>query len=558
MAVLKHIASKNADYSQIIDYMLFQHDEFTMKPILDESGRMILREEYYIDGINCEPMLFDKECEKLNAKYHKNQHYADIKSHHYILSFDPKDKDDHGLTGEQAQALGMEYAKKNFPGHQALVCTHTDGHNGSGNIHVHIIINSLRKLDVEQQPFMERPCDSRAGYKHHLTNDYLKHLQQSVMDMCHRENLHQVDLLSPAKNKITQKEYWAARRGQENLDKRNEQIIADGMKPRRTTFQTQKQFLRDAVNDIASHSKNVDDFKNGLWEKYHITLTDHRGRFSYLHPDRDRNITDRALGTHYCKDYLMEFFEQNQNRLEEAPDISETEHLPEPPANPQEKKHSFFEYNPDYDYSSDPVAILFIKSDLRLVVDLQNNVKAQQSHAYAQKVKISNLQQMAKTIAYVQEHHYDTRENLQMTFDDISEKCKEARKAVKATEASLKNINQQIHYTGQYLANKPIFAQMLKSRNKKNFRQEHQIEIELYEAAVKFLKEKNADGKIPSMKSLKAEKEKLTIKRSAQYDTYHYFKEYQKELRTVCSNVDCILGQPHLPGTEHSKNLDIS
>lgn len=77
-----------------------------------------------------------------------------------------------------------------------------------------------------------------------------------------------------------------------------------------------------------------------------------------------------------------------------------------------------------------------------------------------------------------------------MTFNDISEKCKKARKAVKATEASLKNINQQIHYTGQYLANKPVFAQMLKSRNKKKFRQEHQTEIELYEAAVKFLKVK--------------------------------------------------------------------
>ncbi len=99
---------------------------------------------------------------------------------------------------------------------------------------------------------------------------------------------------------------------------------------------------------------------------------------------------------------------------------------------------------------------------------------------------------------------------------------------------------------------------MLKTRNKKKFRQEHQEELELYESAVKFFKEKNADGKIPSMKSLKAEKEKLTIQRSAQYETYKYFKEYQKELRMVCSNVDSILGQPHLPETEHSKNLDIS
>ena len=83
----------------------------------------------------------------------------------HILSFDPKDAADNGLTGERAQQLGIEYASKNFPGHQALVCTHTDGNNESGNIHVHIVINSLRKYDVEHRGFMERSCDSRAGYK---------------------------------------------------------------------------------------------------------------------------------------------------------------------------------------------------------------------------------------------------------------------------------------------------------------------------------------------------------------------------------------------------------
>lgn len=94
---------------------------------------------------------------------------------------------------------------------------------------------------------------------------------------------------------------------------------------------------------------------------------------------------------------------------------------------------------------------------------------------------------------------------------------------------------------------------MLKSRNKKKFRREHQAELELYEAAVKFLKEENADGKIPSMKSLKSEKEKLTLSRTAQYETYKYFKEYQKELRTVCSNVDSILGRPHTLEADHTQ-----
>ena len=71
---------------------------------------------------------------------------------------------DHGLTGEQAQAIGMEYAEANFPGHQALVCTHTDGSNNSGNIHTHIIINSLRKEDIAPQPYTERAIDRKAGY----------------------------------------------------------------------------------------------------------------------------------------------------------------------------------------------------------------------------------------------------------------------------------------------------------------------------------------------------------------------------------------------------------
>ena len=63
-----------------MDYLLFQHDERTKKPILNEHGQMILREEYYLDGLNCEPMLFDKECERLNDQYHKNQTYDEIKS----------------------------------------------------------------------------------------------------------------------------------------------------------------------------------------------------------------------------------------------------------------------------------------------------------------------------------------------------------------------------------------------------------------------------------------------------------------------------------------------
>ncbi len=169
MAILKHFAVKNADYGAVIDYLKYQHDEFHLVPILDENGNSMLRDEFYFDGLNCNPEAFDLECELLNQQYHKNQRYDEIKCHHYIISHDPMDVADHGLTGEQAQAIGMEYAEANFPGHQALVCTHTDGSNNSGNIHTHIIINSLRKEDIAPQPYTERAIDRKAGYKHHLT-----------------------------------------------------------------------------------------------------------------------------------------------------------------------------------------------------------------------------------------------------------------------------------------------------------------------------------------------------------------------------------------------------
>ena len=163
MAILKHFSSKNADYGAAEKYLLFQHDEFTMKPVLDETGRLIPREDYRISSLNCGGDDFAVACMRANLRYGKNQKREDVKSHHYIISFDPRAGTDNGLTADRAQALGEEFCREHFPGHQALVCTHPDGHNGSGNIHVHIVINSLRIAEVPFLPYMERPADTREG-----------------------------------------------------------------------------------------------------------------------------------------------------------------------------------------------------------------------------------------------------------------------------------------------------------------------------------------------------------------------------------------------------------
>ena len=537
VAVIKHIASKNADYGEAERYLIFQHNEYTQKPILDDEGHMILRDEYYLDGLNCNPFTFASECQELNSYYHKNKNFNEIKSHHYIISFDPKDRDECGLTGERAQQLGLTFAKKNFPGHQALVCTHTDGHNESGNIHVHIVINSLRKYDVPQEPYMEFDCESKAGYKHHLSTAYLAHLKQDVMDMCQKEGLHQVDLLSPAERKITEKEYWAQRRGQEKLDKLNQKMLEDGITPKETRYQTEKQFLRDAIDDAASTAKSPEEFAKILDKKYHIIFKISRNRYSYLHPDRKKYITGRNLGTRYEEDFLLQAFKEN------AKSLSDRKMEIEEPQVPTTTKDLQTILSPDT--SDIPVPFIFIKSDLRLVIDLQTCIKAQQSEAYAQKVKLSNLKQMAQTVAYIQEHGYDSLEDFHTALDQASDQVSAARKSLKDTEQQLKDVNEQIHFTGQYLAYKNVYTDYRKSRNKDKFYEEHQAELSLYDTALRTLKEKSGGNKLPSMKALYAEKDRLTELRDTQRADFSNRRDYERELRTVSTNIDMILGKSH-------------
>ena len=535
MAVIKHIASKNADYGESERYLIFQHNEYTQKPILDDEGHMILRDEYYLDGLNCDPFTFASECQELNSYYHKNKNFNEIKSHHYIISFDPKDREECGLTGERAQQLGLTFAKKNFPGHQALVCTHTDGHNESGNLHVHIVINSLRKYGVPQEPYMEFDCESKAGYKHHLSTAYLAHLKQDVMDMCQKEGLHQVDLLSPAERKITEKEYWAQRRGQETLDKLNQKMLEDGITPKETRYQTEKQFLRDAIDDAASTAKSPEEFAQILDKKYHIIFKLSRNRYSYLHPGKKKYITGRNLGTRYEEDFLLQTFKEN------AKSLSDRKMKIEEPQVTATTKDLQTALSPDA--SDIPVPFIFIKSDLRLVIDLQTCIKAQQSEAYAQKVKLSNLKQMAQTVAYIQEHGYNSLEDFHTALDQASDQASAARKSLKDTEQQLKDVNEQIHFTGQYLAYKNVYADYRKSRNKNKFYEEHRAELSLYDTALRTLKEKSAGNKLPSMKALYAEKDQLIELQDSQREDFSNRRDYERELRTVSANIDMILGK---------------
>ena len=117
---IKHLSSKNSNYAAAESYLTFQHNEYTGLPILDEQGRPKLRDSYLLDTLECGESSFAMACLIANRKYGKNGRREDVKTHHYIISFDPKDAVENGLTMERAQALGLQFCKDNFPGHPAI------------------------------------------------------------------------------------------------------------------------------------------------------------------------------------------------------------------------------------------------------------------------------------------------------------------------------------------------------------------------------------------------------------------------------------------------------
>ena len=316
MAILKHISSKNADYGDAEKYLTFEHDEFTMKPTLDADGRLIPRTDYRISSLNCDGEDFAVACMRSNLRYGKNQKREDVKSHHYIISFDPRDGPDNGLTVDRAQELGEKFCAEHFPGHQALVCTHPDGHNHTENIHVHIVINSLRIAQVPMLPHMDRPADRRAGCKHRCTDAAMNYLKAEVMEMCHSEGLYQIDLLNGSKERVSDREYWAQKKGQAALDERNAPMIAGGIAPRTTKFETDKAKLRRTIRDALSKATSLDEFSSLLLREG-VTVNESRGRLSYLTPDRSKPITARKLGDDFDRTAVLSMLEQNAARAAE-------------------------------------------------------------------------------------------------------------------------------------------------------------------------------------------------------------------------------------------------
>ena len=526
MATLKHINSKNADYGAAEQYLLFEHDEFTMKPVLDETGRLIPREDYRLSTLNCDGEDFAVACMRANLRYQKNQRREDVKSHHYIISFDPRDGPDNGLTVDRAQALGEQFCKEHFPGHQALVCTHPDGHNHSGNIHVHIVINSLRIEEVPFLPYMDRPADTKAGCKHRCTDAALRYFKSEVMEMCHREGLYQIDLLNGSKERITEREYWAAKKGQLALDKENAAREAAGQPTKPTKFETDKAKLRRTIRQALSQATSFDEFSSLLLREG-VTVKESRGRLSYLTPDRTKPITARKLGDDFDKAAVLALLTQNAHRAAE-----QTTAIPEYPHTQKERLRE------EKTAKTAPA-----DNTLQRMVDREAKRAEGKGVGYDRWASLHNLKQMAATHNFLMENELLDLDKLDAAVESSRKALSEARESLRGIEQSISDKKSLRKVVNDYRRTRPTIDahKKLSGRKAENYRQSHEAEFIIYEAALRQLKVLAPGKKLPATSKLNTEIEALISEKNAAYNTYRTAKAEYEQLATAKRNAEQIL-----------------
>ena len=499
MATLKHIASKNSDYTAIEAYLVYQHDEFSGKVILDKQGRPMLRESYLLDTLECGDFSFATACLLANRKYGKNTQHGDIKSHQYIISFDPRDAADNGLTMEKAQALGLKFCEENLPGHPAIVCTHPDGHNRSGNIHVHIVIGSVRTREVERKPYMQKPRDWLEGMKHSSTAQTMRHLRVEVMELCESAELYQIDLLNGSKERVSEAEYWARRRGQQKLVLANAALTVAGQQPRQKKFETVKDTLRRQISSVLYRATSFEDFSDRLMQQYGITVKESRGQLSYLPAGRTKFIRAKHLGDKFDKSAVLVTLQANAER------------------------------KPKVQFKQDTIGKL---------IDIQSRMTEGEGKGIGYKRWLTkhNLKVMAQTVKLLQEKDLADEDALNQRITELETKYHDSLAVVKDLEGRMKFNKELRYHVAAYTSTKSVAQQLKTAKRPAAFEEQHRAELTAYRAAAAYFKANNIT-KLPSPKKLEAEYAQLASEKAKFYEQYKEAKEELLKLKTAKQNV---------------------
>ena len=393
------------------------------------------------------------------------------------------------------------------------------------------MIGSIRTRDVERKPYMHKPRDWREGTKHSSTAQTMRHLRVEVMEMCEGAGLYQIDLLNGSKERVSEAEYWARRRGQMKLDRENAALAATGQQPKQKKFEnvkvacrgeappfaaqtarslksptgafvaSQTRTLRKQISSVLYRSTSFEEFSDRLMQQYGITVKESRGQLSYLPSGRTKFIRAKHLGDKFDKTAVFATLQANAER------------------------------KPKAQFKQDTIGKL---------IDIQSRMTKGKGIGYKRWLTKHNLKVMAQTVNLLQEKGLTDEDALNQRIVELETKYHDSLAVVKDLEGRMK-ANKELRYQVAAYANAKSVAQQLKTAKRPAvFEEQHRAELTAYRAAAAYFKANNIT-KLPSPKKLEAEYTAMASEKAKFYEQYKEAKEELLKLKTAKQNPSSLI-----------------
>ena len=344
---------------------------------------------------------------------------------------------------------------------------------------------------------MQKPRDWREGMKHSSTAQTMRHLRVEVMELCEGAGLYQIDLLNGSKERMSEAEYWARRRGQLKLDRENAALTVAGQQPRQKKFETVKDTLRRQISSVLYRATSFEDFSDRLLQQYGIAVKESRGCLSYLPAGRTKFIRAKHLGDKFDKAAVLSTLQANSER---KPKVQSKQDV------------------------------------IRKLIDIQAKLKQGKGIGYERWAKKHNLKAMAQTLILLEEKGLTDEGALDQRITELDTKFHDSLAVVKDLEGRMKANKELRYHVAAYASTKNIAQQLKAAKRPAAFEEQHRAELTAHRTVAAYFKA-NDITKLPSPKKLEAEYAQLASEKAKFYEQYKETKEELLKLKTAKQNV---------------------
>ena len=187
---------------------------------------------------------------------------------------------------------------------------------------------------------------------------------------------------------------------------------------------------------------------------------------------------------------------------------------------------------------------------ISLIGDIQERIRLIDSKGYEHKAKLTILKEAARTLNYLTENNLLQYADLEKKVEDVHSSYDRTGKELKVVEARLRKVQPLIKNISNYQRLKPVYDAFQKAKDKPSFKTKHEAELVIFEATRSTLLAMQGDEKLPSLKTLQAEQQRLLEEQQRLYDERAKLKKEEKKIETIKSNVDTFLA----PSADHDRD----